>query len=51
MIAIQSVESLRLERYRATIDEYYSFTNEYPESKYLNEAKNILKESRKVIKE
>lgn len=51
MIAIQSVESLRLERYRATIDEYYSFTNEYPESKYLNEAKDILKESRKVIKE
>lgn len=51
MIASQSIESLRLERYRATIDEYYSFVNEYQKSKYLNEAENILKESRKIIKD
>ena len=34
-LAQQSVEEKRLERYRDTIDEYYGFMNEYPESKYL----------------
>jgi outer membrane protein assembly factor BamD len=51
MIASQSVESLRLERYRATIDEYYNFTNEFPKSKYLKDAENIFKDSKKVTKD
>jgi outer membrane protein assembly factor BamD len=51
MIASQSVESLRLERYRATIDEYYNFINEFPKSKYLKDAENIFKDSKKVTKD
>jgi outer membrane protein assembly factor BamD len=51
MMASQSLEALKLERFRTTIDEYYSFVNEFPQSKYLKEAGNILKESQKYIKE
>jgi outer membrane protein assembly factor BamD len=51
MMAIQSMDNLKMERYRATQDEYYSFVNEFPESKSLKEAQNILKECKKVIKE
>ncbi|MCD8317962.1 MAG: outer membrane protein assembly factor BamD, partial [Paraprevotella sp.] len=34
-LAQQSVEEKRMDRYRDTIDEYYGFTNEFPESKYM----------------
>ena len=27
-----------MDRYRETVDEYYAFKNEFPESKYLKEA-------------
>ena len=33
-----SVEDKKMDRYRETIDEYYAFKNEFPESKYLKEA-------------
>lgn len=48
-LAIQSVESKRMERYRDTIDEYYGFVNEYPESKNLKEAKRIFEASNKIV--
>ncbi|MBO5180651.1 MAG: outer membrane protein assembly factor BamD [Paraprevotella sp.] len=48
-LAMQSIESKRLDRYRNTIDEYYGFVNEYPESKYLKEAERILASSKKVV--
>jgi outer membrane protein assembly factor BamD len=51
MLATQSVEKLKEERYRATLDEYYSFLNEFPESKYRKEAESIFKECKKIIKE
>jgi outer membrane protein assembly factor BamD len=51
MLAIQSFENLKPERFRATIDEYYSFANEFPESKYRKDAESILKECKKNIKE
>ncbi len=51
VLATQSVEELLLDRYRAAIDEYYSFINEFPKGKYKKEADGILKESRKIIKE
>lgn len=37
-LAEASVERKKAERYHDAIDEYYGFTNEYPESKYLDEA-------------
>ena len=51
MIALQSVDNLKIERYRATIDEYFSFKNEFPESKFKGEAEKILKDCRKIVKD
>jgi outer membrane protein assembly factor BamD len=50
-MALQSVDNLKMDRFRATLDEYYSFANEFPESKHIKDAENILKECKKVIKE
>ncbi|MCR4993786.1 MAG: outer membrane protein assembly factor BamD [Bacteroidales bacterium] len=49
-LAVQSVEEKRLERFRQTIDEYYGFANEFPESKFLKEAQGYLTRSQKVLK-
>ena len=49
-MAVNSVEERKLDRYRETIDEYYAFRNEFPESKYLKEAERIFNESQKVVK-
>ena len=48
-LAKQSVEDKRMERFRDTIDEYYAFQNDYPESQYMEEANAILKYSENVI--
>ena len=50
-MAIYSVEDKKADRYRETVDEYYAFKNEFPESKYLKEAEKIFNESQKVIKD
>lgn len=50
-MAINSVEEKKADRYRETIDEYYAFKNEFPESKYTKEAEKIFRESQKVIKD
>lgn len=50
-MAVNSVEDKKADRYRETIDEYYAFTNEFPESKYLKEAEKIFKESKKIVKD
>lgn len=42
-LALRSVEEKMDERYRQTIDEYYGFKNEFPDSKYMKEADNIFK--------
>ena len=34
-----------------TIDEYYAFKNEFPDSKYTKEANNIFKDASKYVKE
>ena len=39
------------ERMRAVVDEYYSFTNDYPESKYAKEAKAMLDQARSYLGE
>ena len=49
-LAKQSVEEKRLERFRQTIDEYYGFANDFPESKYLKEAQSYLTKSQKALK-
>lgn len=48
-LAQQSVESKRMERFRDTIDEYYGFVNEYPESRYLKDAQQIFAYSERVV--
>ncbi|MDP4278704.1 MAG: outer membrane protein assembly factor BamD [Bacteroidota bacterium] len=51
VLATQSVDELRQDRYRATVDEYYSFINEFPDSKYKKDADNMLKEAKKITKD
>lgn len=48
--AQESIESQKPDRFRAAVDEYYSFVNEYPDSKYQKEAKHIFEISQKYIK-
>lgn len=48
-LARQSVVEKRLERFRDTIDEYYAFLNEFPESMYIKEAKRIYNHSERVV--
>ena len=50
-LAANSVDQRREERYHEAIDEYYGFTNEYPESKYIKEAGNLYKKARKHVGE
>ena len=48
-LAAQSVEGKKEERYHDAIDEYYGFTNEYPESKYIGEARQMFKKAGKYV--
>ena len=48
-MAIYSVEDKKMDRYRETVDEYYAFKNEFPESKYMKEAEKIFKDSEKML--
>lgn len=49
--ANQSVPERKEERFRDVIDEYYSFVNNYPNSKNTKEAENIYKIARRHVKE
>lgn len=44
-MAIRSVSIKQLERFQITVDEYYSFIDEFPESKYAREAEKLYNES------
>lgn len=48
-MARNSVEEKKIERYRNTIDEYYSFKNEFPSSKYMKEAEGYFSKSMKIV--
>jgi outer membrane protein assembly factor BamD len=37
------------ERYRMVIDEYFNYTNSFPEGKYREEAEKYYKEAQKII--
>lgn len=49
-LAKKSVESKRIDRFRDAVDEYYSFVNDYPESKYADEAKRIFRSADAIVK-
>ena len=49
-LASRSIEEKRIERFRDAIDEYYAFANDFPESKYLNEAKLLFNQAEKIVK-
>lgn len=49
--ADRSVLAKQADRYRDAIDEYYSFVNEYPVSKYRSDADKILSRSQKGLSE
>lgn len=49
--ALLSQEERKEERYQSVIDEYYNYTNEYPQGKYLKDAGKILNEAKKVVKQ
>jgi len=48
-LAKNSILEKRVDRFRETVDEYYAFQNEFPESQYLKEAKSILQYSERII--
>lgn len=48
--AKHSVQEKQQERYEQTEDEYYNFQSLYPQSKYMNEANKILKDTKKFLK-
>ncbi len=49
-LALQSIEEKRVERFRNVIDEYYAFENDYPESKYLAEARDVFAKAERIVK-
>ncbi len=51
MLAAKSVLAKQVERYQDTIDEYYSFITEFPESKNRKDAEDMYKEASKFAKE
>ncbi len=49
--ALMSVEEKREERYRDTLDEYYAYVTEYPDTEDTHQLRRIYNDIRKVIKE
>jgi len=49
LLADGSVLSLKLERYQATVDEYFSFIGEFPDTKNSKEAKRMYEDSNKYL--
>ena len=48
-MAKESVLEKKAERVRETIDEYYAFKNEFPDSKYMKEVEAIFKDASKYV--
>ncbi len=49
MLAFKSIRSKQKERYQDTIDEYYSFASEFPESEYIKEAKRFYRNAADIV--
>lgn len=50
-MAVYSIEEKKADRYRETVDEYYAFKNEFPESKHMKDANRIFESANKIIKD
>ena len=50
-LGTESVLEKKEERMRETIDEYYAFKKEFPESTYMKEVERIYKDASKYVKE
>ncbi|MDD4608892.1 MAG: outer membrane protein assembly factor BamD [Bacteroidaceae bacterium] len=50
-MARNSVVAKKEERFRDTLDEYYSFINEYPKTKYADEVQKIFEIAKKKVKD
>lgn len=50
LLAVNSIESKKAERFQEAVDEYFSFISEFPESKYKKEVQKMYNESLKYIK-
>lgn len=50
-MAKASVDEKKQDRMRETVDEYYAFKNEFPESKYMKEVESIFKDAHKFVGE
>jgi outer membrane protein assembly factor BamD len=49
LLAEKSVESKRKERLQSAIDEYFSFSSEFPESEHFKEAERMYKSTQKIL--
>lgn len=49
-LAEQSVEDRKAERYQSAAEEYYSFQNEYPESKFMKRATELYAKAKPYLK-
>ena len=50
LYADNSVVEKRVERFQATVDEYYTFVDEFPKSEFKNEADKMFKDSQNILK-
>ena len=50
LLAEHSVLEKKIERYQSTVDEYYAFSGEFPESKYIKEATEMFDNSQAKFK-
>jgi len=50
LLAENSVPARRRERFQSTVDEYYSFFGEFPESKYIKEAQQMFNRADRYLK-
>jgi outer membrane protein assembly factor BamD len=49
LLAENSIESKKRERFQETLDEYYSFIAEFPESEHMKEVSNIYQETARIL--
>ena len=49
LLADRSVPERQLERFQSTLEEYYAFIEEFPDSHYRNEAESYMKNSLRVL--
>ena len=50
LYAENSLANKQKERYQATLDDYYSFMEEFPKSQYSKEVNNIFQKTNKYLK-